>query len=60
VPKCPSKQDNFIHNSTDHQSGGRLGGGEETLGHISEHRFRFLACSGALRLLQGSSSAVDG
>ena len=42
----------FCHRFHRLSPGGRLGGGEKTLGHISEHRFRFLACSGALRLLQ--------
>ena len=42
----------FCHRFHRLSPGGRLGGGEETLGHISEHRSRFLACSGALRLLQ--------
>ena len=42
----------FCHRFHRLSPGGRLGGGEKTLGHISEHRSRFLACSGALRLLQ--------
>ena len=56
VPKRNGKDQRhsnaFCHRFHRLSPGGRLGGGEKTLGHISEHRFRFLACSGALRLLQ--------